>query len=781
MEVKNYFATDTQGNVLGSAQVYLYLAGTTTLATGLQNISGAALANPFTSQSNGLVQFKATDGDYDLRVVKPGREFTIRIQCFDGVVFSAALGIDGSFRIGYEGSSLGDYLGTFRKLANYSAARAYTGSASVIEITNTSLMGRFTVRPFQAGDVDDGGSVLVSNDGLRTMERQFLDNSVWVNWWGAKGDDTQDNSVQFNNAAIFINKIGGGRLNIPSGKFRFSDSSSRNFRFWGNIKIRGAGIDRTVIIKDPSNSSSSPLIHTEIIDSKTDRIEISDISVVDRWGSVNYTDSTNNTVYITNSKNVLIERVSVNGSGAGSIYVEGCDHVTAQNNIVSEGKRDGIRILGSITSRVINNNFDKVLDDSIAIHLPNAISLARSFSLVEGNTIIDSQGITCLGAKVIVVSSNNLIRCMVRGVRAGADTAAAEGNTALLSTTVVNNNIVDLFNGAVFGWADLADGIYVNTVQTLAKDNVEQAVGGVVVKPYPYLYTNDTSANGTPNAGSYNLTVSGNKVVRTLAPTSLYSNYGFGQRLSQSGYVDPPIAIGDFCRNSLKVEGTLRDTMLSANTLSGSRFGLYILGGTSTTYTNIRDLIVRGNIFSNISEGAVLLNGTGVVDIVENTFDLDPFLESPSRNPDGSWQNTTAVRAILRLNAGISAVIDGCTFKNMSSPVDTAQAYSFSNSKIYIDPVSDGSGGIIWKGMNPNGSVRQIDANTVIIEDCDPNSSGFRLRKSTCPKQATSLPTSGTFPAGYFLENSSTASALRGWKRITTGSNHVLGTDWIAV
>lgn len=87
MEVKNYFATDAQGNVLGSAQVYLYLAGTTTLATGLQSISGAALANPFTSQSNGLVQFRAPDNNYDLRVVKPGREFTIPIQCFDGVAF----------------------------------------------------------------------------------------------------------------------------------------------------------------------------------------------------------------------------------------------------------------------------------------------------------------------------------------------------------------------------------------------------------------------------------------------------------------------------------------------------------------------------------------------------------------------------------------------------------------------------------------------------------------------------------------------------------------------
>lgn len=91
MEVKNYFATDAQGNVLGSAQVYLYLAGTTTLATGLQSVSGAALANPFTSQQNGLVQFKAPDNNYDLRVVKPGREFTIRIQCFDGIAFMGDL------------------------------------------------------------------------------------------------------------------------------------------------------------------------------------------------------------------------------------------------------------------------------------------------------------------------------------------------------------------------------------------------------------------------------------------------------------------------------------------------------------------------------------------------------------------------------------------------------------------------------------------------------------------------------------------------------------------
>ena len=83
METKNYFSTDAAGNILPSATCYLYIPGTTDLATGITNINDAPLSNPFTAQTTGLVQFKAPDGEYDLRVTKGGRDFTIRIQCFD--------------------------------------------------------------------------------------------------------------------------------------------------------------------------------------------------------------------------------------------------------------------------------------------------------------------------------------------------------------------------------------------------------------------------------------------------------------------------------------------------------------------------------------------------------------------------------------------------------------------------------------------------------------------------------------------------------------------------
>lgn len=83
MEVKNYFAQDSQGNAQPNATCYLYAVGTETLVTGLTNITGQAITNPFHSDSFGLIQFKAPNGIYDLRVVSGVRDYRIRVQCND--------------------------------------------------------------------------------------------------------------------------------------------------------------------------------------------------------------------------------------------------------------------------------------------------------------------------------------------------------------------------------------------------------------------------------------------------------------------------------------------------------------------------------------------------------------------------------------------------------------------------------------------------------------------------------------------------------------------------
>lgn len=83
MEIKNYFAQDAQGNIMPSANCYLYLPGTTTLATGLVDGNGTPISNPFLASSVGQVEFGAPNGVYDLRVALGARDWTIKVQCAD--------------------------------------------------------------------------------------------------------------------------------------------------------------------------------------------------------------------------------------------------------------------------------------------------------------------------------------------------------------------------------------------------------------------------------------------------------------------------------------------------------------------------------------------------------------------------------------------------------------------------------------------------------------------------------------------------------------------------
>lgn len=68
MQLQNFYAQDVNGNIVPGAVCSLFLPGTTTLATGLVDVNGDPLANPFAANSNGLVQLAAPNGAYDLKI-----------------------------------------------------------------------------------------------------------------------------------------------------------------------------------------------------------------------------------------------------------------------------------------------------------------------------------------------------------------------------------------------------------------------------------------------------------------------------------------------------------------------------------------------------------------------------------------------------------------------------------------------------------------------------------------------------------------------------------------
>lgn len=117
MELKNYFAQDSHGEILADATCYLYQAGLQIPAVDLRDANDNPLSNPFNADSDGLIQFKAPNGLYDLRVLKGGRDYKIRIQCngVDGNVQVARLAApDGAWTVGYGELTAGAVLDRLR-------------------------------------------------------------------------------------------------------------------------------------------------------------------------------------------------------------------------------------------------------------------------------------------------------------------------------------------------------------------------------------------------------------------------------------------------------------------------------------------------------------------------------------------------------------------------------------------------------------------------------------------------------------------------------------------
>jgi len=85
MELKNFFAQDLAGNVIPNPTVTVKIAGSSTLATGLQDAAGNSLTNPFYGAVTGQVTFAAPNGSYDLTVEGLSRTLSLQVDFFDGL------------------------------------------------------------------------------------------------------------------------------------------------------------------------------------------------------------------------------------------------------------------------------------------------------------------------------------------------------------------------------------------------------------------------------------------------------------------------------------------------------------------------------------------------------------------------------------------------------------------------------------------------------------------------------------------------------------------------
>lgn len=689
-----------------------------------------------------------------------------------------------------------DFVATGTKnLADYSALRSYTGGMQVVNVTGDGIAGTFKkVSSTQSGYSDDNGVIIVATNGW-VWKRVFA-SSVNLLWFGASTASGFDNTLALQRAVNYCT-TNSKALFVPAGRYNFPNNSSTNFSIVsGDLVMFGEGKYASVFVYNDDVSTS----RRDFFKGTCTNVGLYRMGFESSWGNDGTYSQRSQLVTITYTGGAVVQDCSFSKSRYMSLILTGgaTAHVSACN--LYRGVADGIRLTNVKRITVIGNHCESINDDSIAVHITDATPgpIDRSI-VIQGNTLVDCQGITVLGAKQANISNNVIIRPHCRAIMVGctddSSGASVEGNTPPMNIKIQGNVISDLFRGSLFS-TDTGTGLGWIVVRNIPPKpgGAPGYVGGIngsggVVQPYDYLYINDIDAVGATNPGAWWIDVSGNSCVRTLKPVANYSLYGFGSRYGRSGPVDPAVVASDFTTvgKQILLMGQMHDTSVMNNTLHGGSVPVSLESASGAGYVAFRNTSVVRNKISNYSgNGGVYAGGDGLVIIDGNEIDGDPYNVHSARLANGKWNGTGYVTYSAVWLSATRAIIRGNTFRNVGSVFQGATPdRAFWEGNV-----------IACKPTGPNYNANNIGVgdisaharlgSTILVEDGDPASSTFNTTLNICLKAATAMPTTGTYVQGHIVHNSSPAVAgsaqaqyvVLGWMRITTGSSHTLDTDW---
>ncbi|MFG1302196.1 right-handed parallel beta-helix repeat-containing protein [Xanthobacter sp. V3C-3] len=678
-----------------------------------------------------------------------------------------------------------------RPLVTLNITRAQIASTD-IQVKAFMVTGYSTDGDLGAGAIyvlgTSAGPMAIQDSTGRWFQLSVGSGPVSLGWFGAKGDGTTNDSAALQAWLTYIGSTGLVGY-IPKGRFRKPNNTS-SLTLTGNIRIIGDGMWSSIIYHDDTvqTTRNDLFLGTSIISS----VYLDGIGFEGTWGvGGDWAQRSPLAGFQPTGGTAKILNCSFRNSSYLSLTVVGAAHAEVSGCYLDKGVADGIRLIDCGIVSVQNNRLSAINDDAIAVHtLDSAGFPAKQNVIITDNTLIDCQGIRVLGAKTAKISDNTLIRCQGHAIAVQCGSVGStEGVTALLNVSVQNNVIVDVFNGRRFsassadfvGWIVLGDTSPSTTPGGYYVFGPDGAGG--IVAPFPYFYANNVDAAGGTQLGAFGFNVSDNICVRTLAPTSAYSDYGYGQRYSRTGPVDPSIRSQDILGTQIYVlGGSLRNSSISDNVLWGGAIGIHLNGASANAYIAYANLSVRGNYVGNVSGGCFYALGKGTVNVENNIFDGDPLHVHSGRLANGKWTSGATLPGVW--TDTIRCIISNNTFRNLYSVYlgSGASQQVWQDNVIACNPTAIG-----YDANNIGiGDIYVPDFyGTLLVEDGNPASATYGQVLNTCVRAATAVPTSGKYSPGHYVKSLfpavSGGKVLRGWTRLTLGSNHVssaTGPDW---
>lgn len=637
------------------------------------------------------------------------------------------------------------------------------------------------------------GGIPFIQDGVGAVPRTMQDKareSVSVKDFGAVGDGVVDDSAAIQLGIEAIEQLGGGALYFPAGTY-FVPNNGTALRIKSPIRIVGDGMQASVIRFNDSASASRRDCFRVFNDTGDFDITFEDIAIQSDWGTGDYVQRSH-LMELHTTGAVNVHRCRFSDSRFFNVVLSGARRVHITGSEFYRSVADGIHCSGCQNVTIDGNFFQFINDDAIAVHTDDTDpSPVQAGIVISNNRIIDSQGIATLGGKHVTIVGNSITRAHTRAISVGAP-GSVEGNTAVLSATITGNVIDTVFDGSAFSGASGSSVWYIVVTSAVPTTNGSGYVGqrdgaGGIISPFPYLYTNNTDAS-PPVAGNWNVNISGNVCTRSLAPVAQYSDYGFGQRIGRSGPANPAItaAILGSAYPQIHIRNHAQNMNIAGNMLWGGGYGIHLDGAASSAYLSWRNVSINGNQIGNFVTSGIYCEGEGVASLKNNLLDGDPLHVHAQRLANGKWTSSTDALSGIWV-AGMNIASIGNEFRNLGTIYrgSTPNESAWGCNVVYCDPAV----AVGWDANNIGiGNVQRpllIDSR-VVIEDGDPASATYGQVLSVCQNGATVIPAAGKYPLGWYVRNTAPAVAgaassqyiIQGWMRMTTGSAHVLNTDW---
>jgi hypothetical protein len=616
--------------------------------------------------------------------------------------------------------------------------------------------------------------------------------------FGAKGDGVTDDRAAIQAAINALGVAGGGILYAPKGDYVINGDLVPT----STLQLLGDGRGATIFRVPNGNSARNSIFRYVNMSVPFSRVTIKGITFRGQWDNFQSELSANGLITLKNIDDLFIDECEFLYSRAFTLNINEVRNVKITNNVFSHSVRDMCAIWNAPNVIIKDNIFRHNDDDVISLQIENVTTVpVRSRAVITGNIMEDTSGISIQGTKSVTLSDNIFHRTKGQAFIITGSPAfginKVSGHSVIVNNNVIND-VIDRFYNVNGAASDINSRKYINIngVTPLAGGLPvppgEYTSTGAMQSPYDYYYTTAGVDNLLPVRMTEGIIISNNEMRRTLPAVANYSDWGFGQCFSKNGFVNTEVTDDMLNCAGIDLRIPIKDVSIFDNHIDTGRTSVRILSVSGHTITDYdaKNIIIYNNTLKGFTTAGIQWNAASLTHqdiIVENNlFDGDYRMVSSNRKTplDGTYLADGDPTALAIAFCG-GAIVKNNTFRNVCRVTESGASVNFTyfeGNIVIADPVSGAGFSTSNKGVGNIPNIGSGDAFWLLARNCDPASAEYDRSYGRNLKVSNGVPNNGKWLEGTVVKSRDSGITVNGvssfFLRTTTGSNHVVGTDW---